>query len=123
MQFGLPAYGPGSGNGADQLRPNRVLAPVNSYLFVQELYESREIEKYQVQSTGIINFNSAHFLEGAQVLVPLDHVHTNFSDFVQPMFDKIQVLGIRNNMLREACDLLMPRLVSGELDVSEAESG
>ena len=88
---------------------------------MQELYESREIEKYQVKSTGIINFNSAHFLEGAQVLVPLDHVHADFSDFVQPMFDKIQVLGICNKMLREARDLLLLRLVSGDLDVSGVE--
>jgi type I restriction enzyme S subunit len=40
---------------------------------------------------------------------------------VAPMFRAVQVLAKKNTNLRRTRDLLLPRLVSGELDVSELE--
>ena len=37
-----------------------------------------------------------------------------------PMFDQVWTLGAQNNKLREARDLLLPRLISGELPVDQA---
>jgi type I restriction enzyme S subunit len=41
-----------------------------------------------------------------------------FHGLVHPMFDMIHVLARKNENLRETRDLLLPRLISGELDVS-----
>ncbi len=41
-----------------------------------------------------------------------------FHGLVHPMFDMIHVLARKNENLRQTRDLLLPRLISGELDVS-----
>jgi type I restriction enzyme S subunit len=51
---------------------------------------------------------------------PLD-VQAEFAALVRPMFDLVKVLSQQTEVLREARDLLLPRLVSGELDVSELD--
>jgi type I restriction enzyme S subunit len=40
-----------------------------------------------------------------------------FSELVRPMFQIVQSLADRNQALRETRDLLLPRLVSGEVSV------
>lgn len=44
-----------------------------------------------------------------------------FAQLTSPMFNLIAVLAEENGVLRTARDLLLPRLVSGELDVSELD--
>lgn len=44
-----------------------------------------------------------------------------FREQVAPMFRAIQLLAEKNTVLRRTRDLLLPKLVSGELDVSELE--
>ena len=48
---------------------------------------------------------------------PSDLVH-QWSELATPMFDLVRVLTFQNRCLVEARDLLLPRLISGELDVS-----
>nr|MBK7069087.1 hypothetical protein [Deltaproteobacteria bacterium] len=50
-------------------------------------------------------------------LPPLD-VLAAFDDIVGPMFDRMEVLDEKIRLLRVTRDLLLPRLISGELDVS-----
>jgi type I restriction enzyme S subunit len=45
----------------------------------------------------------------------------HFDNIVQPIFAEVELLDKKNAVLREARDLLLPRLVSGEIDVSELE--
>ncbi len=40
---------------------------------------------------------------------------------VAPIFQNIHMLRLKNSNLRRTCDLLLPKLISGELDVSELE--
>ena len=42
-----------------------------------------------------------------------------FESFVRPMFKFVQTLALKNTNLRSTRDLLLPRLISGELDVSD----
>ena len=51
---------------------------------------------------------------------PSDLVH-QWSELATPMFDLVRVLTFQNRCLVEARDLLLPRLISGELDVSELD--
>ena len=54
---------------------------------------------------------------------PTQDVDRAFSEIVQPMDSLRKTLARENRVLREARDLLLPRLVSGELDVSEIDLG
>lgn len=44
-----------------------------------------------------------------------------FSDIVRPMFKEIFMLDSKNTILKSTRDLLLPRLISGEIDVSELD--
>ena len=57
------------------------------------------------------------------ILVPCRSAMQQFEKRVGPKMDLIKNLLQQNKILREARDLLLPRLVSGELDVSELDLG
>lgn len=57
------------------------------------------------------------------VAKPEDDLLSSYESAVQPMYDLRRNLTEQNAALREARDLLLPRLVSGELDVSELDLG
>jgi type I restriction enzyme S subunit len=44
-----------------------------------------------------------------------------FSERVRPQFRVIEILAGKNIVLRRTRDLLLPKLISGELDVSELD--
>lgn len=75
--------------------------------------------QYQTQSTGITNFKFTVFLEKEMVLRPAEQVQKRFSEVLLPIRDLVANLGIRNTNLRITRDLLLPKLISGELDVSD----
>lgn len=56
--------------------------------------------------------------ENADVLVPDNAVLRAFNDIVEPMARLISKLRQKNTNLRTTRDLLLPKLISGELDVS-----
>ena len=55
--------------------------------------------------------------ERAEILVPLKRLLEAFNDFAEPAFSQIHNLWIQNQKLRAARDLLLPRLMSGEIAV------
>jgi type I restriction enzyme, S subunit len=104
------------------LRPDSSkISAVQLYLYLLEAYTNGMIEKYQVQSTGITNFKFAFFLEDAKVVVPSEEVRIEFERFSSPFMDSIAVLGRKNAVLRQTRDLLLPKLVSGEISVEEPQ--
>ena len=52
------------------------------------------------------------------IVVPPSNLQTDFVEVVAPIRQLLTNLLKQNAVLREARDLLLPRLVSGELDVS-----
>lgn len=91
------------------------------YLHLLNIYNNGKIEKYQTQSTGIINFKFTFFLENEQILVPNDTIQELFKNITVPIFDEISLLGYKNQALKQTRDLLLPRLISGEIDVEKLE--
>ena len=57
------------------------------------------------------------------VATPAHCLLSRFENAVEPMYNLRRNLTEQNAVLREARDLLLPRLVSGELDVSELDLG
>ena len=103
------------------LRPNKdLILSELLYLHLLEIYENRQIMKYQVQSTGITNFKFEHFLENETVIVPRRKIQDKFAEIVLPMLKHVQILGCKNANLRKTRDLLLPKLISGEIDVESA---
>ena len=48
-------------------------------------------------------------------------VVVNFEKMVSPIFENIKVLSIKNENLKQTRDILLPRLISGEIDVENTE--
>jgi type I restriction enzyme S subunit len=55
--------------------------------------------------------------ENLKVLKPSMPLLRDFHEFCNPLFQQIQVLSFQNQNLRAARDLLLPRLMSGEITV------
>jgi len=98
-----------------------IISPEIFYLKLVAIYEDRSIRKYQVQSTGISNFKFEYFLNNETIVCPIDAVQKEFSEIVGPFFDEMSLLGQKNMKLRETRDLLLPKLISGEIDVSKMD--
>jgi type I restriction enzyme S subunit len=60
---------------------------------------------------------NARVLAGAEMLVPPPRMQHDFHGFVEPLVDEREVLQLQNQKLRAARDLLLPRLMSGEIAV------
>lgn len=60
-------------------------------------------------------------LQTMPVLMPTRAVLRAFETSVQPMLQTVKMTSSRNQTLRHTRDLLLPRLISGEVDVSELE--
>ena len=56
-----------------------------------------------------------------QVVIPPDPIMQRFSNFTCDVVDKIQNLIFQNKSIRQTRDLLLPKLISGEIDVSELD--
>ena len=91
------------------------------YLSFVEGYESGEIEQYQVQSTGISNFKWTEYIANTERAVPPKALQTQFRKQIAPIFRQIATIGLTIQNLRRTRDLLLPRLLSGQINVEAAE--
>lgn len=64
--------------------------------------------------------NSGDF-EKATILVPAQNVLAAFHEITEPMFLAQHCMAEKNKKLRQTRDLLLPKLISGQLDVEELE--
>ena len=69
----------------------------------------------------IFNAVTKKDMESIVLLRPTDSVVAQFEAVVAPMADLVANLSQQNIALQEARDLILPRLVTGELDVSELD--
>ncbi len=58
---------------------------------------------------------------GMSVLIPTELLLNRFCEKVTPMIDICHTLRLKNANLRQTRDLLLPKLISGEIDVSELD--
>ena len=55
------------------------------------------------------------------ILSPPHGLLERFDKMIAPIFDNIATLDLKNTNLRQTRDLLLPKLISGEIDVSELD--
>ena len=86
------------------------------HLTFKEDRENGKLLIYQKQSaSALLNFNFEAFLSGYRVRVPSESVLNEFYKAVFPLLDQCTVLAMQNKKLSQARDLLLPRLMSGEI--------
>lgn len=94
-----------------------VVSPYQITLLFDELYKSGKIIKYQIQSTGISNFKFEQFIDDIDVVIPTKEFSAKFVDACKPIFSEVQKIGNINSNLKKQRDLLLPKLVTGEVKV------
>lgn len=93
--------------------------PEMDNLLVGVFVESDDYKSYvhsRIGGAAQPNAN-AKVLAGAEMLVPSTILQRAFRDFVEPMVDQRELLQIQTEKLRVSRDLLLPRLMSGEIAV------
>lgn len=98
--------------------PKEGYSPYYIYLLMETL--SVVINNLGQSGSTIVNLNKAQFGKIAVVIPSIDTMKS-FDEIVGPMFESILSSQEENIKLAELRDSLLPRLLSGELDVSELD--
>jgi type I restriction enzyme, S subunit len=99
----------------------RKVSPEWVYLFSRtELFRGHAI-KSMSGATGRQRVRRES-LEAFPLGEPDEEIMKRFTNIVRPMFKQIHVLARSNSSLHQARDLLLPKLISGEIDLSGMEA-
>lgn len=104
------------GTGCMRLRPSpKEIAP---RFLCDQLGRPEMIALITSRATGgtMLNLNGK-IMSGIPIVRPPDDLQHDYVDRVEPMYALIESLGEQNQKLAEARDLLLPRLISGEVEV------
>lgn len=95
------------------------IQPEVSNVMVGIFVQSNEYKRYvQSRIGGAAQPNAnARVLSDALLLIPPRHIQRGFHELAEPLLDETEILRLQNQKLRAARDLLLPRLMSGELVV------
>jgi type I restriction enzyme S subunit len=115
QQFGNPVM---CASFCKMLRSNENVTPEFFYLYLLASHENGVIGQYEKHSaSNIVNYGFEEFIGEQKVTIPKEIELKVFSEMVKPIFNLISTLGEQNRKLREARDILLPRLMSGEIEV------
>ena len=92
----------------------------NQTFLLQQL-KDRFQEEDTMGSGSIFNAIRKTDLLGIPLLTPTESVIGKFEEIVNLIFAELANLTLKNANLRQARDLLLPKLISGEIDVSELD--
>ncbi|MCO8192944.1 restriction endonuclease subunit S [Anaerofustis sp. NSJ-163] len=98
--------------------PKENISPYFVYLLMKT--KSDEINKYGQSGSTIVNLNKTQFAK-LECIIPSTESLIEFNDLLEPLFNKILVNMHENIVLTNLRDTLLPKLMSGEIDVSEVE--
>lgn len=91
---------------------------MREFLFFLAKSLKGKINDYGATGATMTNLSRGKFAS-LQVIEPDEGVLSNYSKITSPLFDKILCLQKTNCNLRAQRDLLLPKLISGEIDVSD----
>ncbi|MBR4833025.1 MAG: restriction endonuclease subunit S [Thermoguttaceae bacterium] len=89
------------------------------YYYWQYLYENNVFFAYENGTTGIKNLDISGFIETEPIVVAPQELITCFETLCRDYFATIYANGLENEKLAALRDALLPRLMSGEIDVSD----
>ena len=92
-----------------------------AYYYWQYLYEKGVFFSYENGTTGIKNLDFTGFIETESIIVPPFEKVQVFDDYCKSIFSQIFANGKQSEQLASLRDTLLPKLMSGELDVSDID--
>ena len=100
----------------------RVNNGFEKYIFYKLLMMEDLIKNLLTKKTGAArDFFRASFLKELDILLPDEDTVTLLNKTVQPTFEEINNLQHQNQLLKEARDILLPRLMTGMIDTDELD--
>lgn len=98
---------------------NGLIPKEENYLYYM-YFKFKSLKEYleALGSSGatMLNVNKGKF-ENIEVLEPSKEVLDKFTNICKPIFNSILNIQYQNDKLKEARDILIPRLISGEIEV------
>ncbi len=106
--------------------------PLNTSLWVKEFPNGEPLYAYYLLlSLDLKQFNSGaavptlnrNDIHGVNVMVPPRNLQKRFQEIVGTMFSQSRTITLQIQNLRRTRDLLLPRLLSGQIEVEELSEG
>ncbi|MEA4939598.1 MAG: restriction endonuclease subunit S [Christensenella sp.] len=89
------------------------------YFYWKYLYSESVMFSYENGTTGIKNLDISGFLGTEPIIIPPVEVVHQFTDTVGTLIDTVFANGLENETLATTRNVLLPRLMSGELSVTD----
>lgn len=86
------------------------------YLYFVCRHLKNILENLGANGATMTNVNKNKF-DNIQIAKPDDKLLQKFSFLSKPLFEQVKILSLKNQTLKQTRDLLLPRLISGEIDV------
>ncbi|MGO1064415.1 restriction endonuclease subunit S [Acinetobacter lwoffii] len=105
--------------------------PLNTTLWVKEFKKfTPEMAYFTLKNLELESFNAGaavptlnrNDVHKVKILTPTKEIINEFSKLASQIFDQIHMLKLKNEKLVELKETLLPRLMSGEIDVSKLSS-
>ena len=91
------------------------------YYYWQYLYDRNVFFSYENGTTGIKNLDLSGFLTTEEIVIPPADIVQQFDYYCQSVFDQTFANGQESEQLSKLRDALLPKLMSGELDVTDLD--
>ncbi len=75
----------------------------------------------KAHSKGTTILHASEAIKNMNFILPANDLMVTFDSMVSPMIKEILSFNKKNKILRETRDLLLPKLISGELDISDLD--
>jgi type I restriction enzyme S subunit len=86
------------------------------------LRSTKATEVFEIKgASSIINYNWEAFIKHQDLIMPSHDVLLNFDKKVDVLVNEIYNLGHQNQLLKEARDILLPRLMTGMIDTDDMD--
>jgi type I restriction-modification system DNA methylase subunit len=112
---------------ADELRANSKLRaseysiPVLGLIFLRYADVKYSLDLEQFRSGAAVPTLNRNHVHGMPVTLPPEVLISDFQTLAEPINRLANSLGEKNETLRQTGNFLLPKLISGELDVSELD--
>ena len=91
------------------------------YHYWQHLYDAGIFFGYENGTTGIKNLDINGFIETEEIVIPPLEIVERFDVVCQAIANKIYANGLENERLANLRNTLLPKLMSGDIDVASIE--
>ena len=91
------------------------------YHYWQHLYDSGVFFGYENGTTGIKNLDINGFIDTEEIVIPPFEIVCRFDAVCQAIANKVYANGLENERLSNLRDTLLPKLMSGEIDVASID--